>query len=775
MRVNPEGSKNAKVAIVGEAPGSQEDKTGKPFVGASGSLLFDVLGKYGILRRHCYITNVLKTRPPKNNFGVYYEDSKHTRAKTTLLEARDEVRRELREVNPNVTITLGSEALKAVTGKTKISDWRGSIIIVPEIGKVVPTYHPAAILRQWDNRGIFAFDLERAVTMAGSPSYTPPSPEVTICETLEDVRVWTDYLKRYPRLAFDIELYFTRISCISFCGEPGKAVVIPLLKGQSHYWNSIEREEVISKVGEVLTCDAEKIGQNATFDVTTIAALWGIDTRNFLWDTMIMHHLCYPFYPKSLNFLCSIFTNYGCYWDKVDYSKGGSQTLWHYNGMDSIVSFECLDPLVKELEEKGMLDYYRRYLQPLILPIAQMQNRGILVDKSKQGSINNELEKQLEEIRNEITAIVGREINPSSPKQVKELLYDEMKLPKRTKDGRVTTGVDAIYSLLTKFPDKKVLSLIADFRSTRTVMSNHVKMRTDKDGRARCSFNIAKAYTGRLASSRSIFGSGTNFQNFPREEKGGVRDMIIADPGFVLVEADLKQADARFVALASGCDALLNAFASGEDVHRRMASEMFGIPIDSITPHERFLGKKNIHASNYGMRSKQFALECAKGGHPISEIEAGKAQNAYLNRCWEIRVWQNRVWDQLCSTRTVATHWGRSVTFLGRLDKPFNQTHRNALALYPQGSVAELINLGFLRLQAIAKDYIYPLLQVHDSFIWECRESDLERVFEDVVTSWNIPIVVGGVKMVIPIDVKIGPSLGQLKEVDIKCEGVITG
>jgi uracil-DNA glycosylase family 4 len=152
-RVPGIGPLDAKIVIVGEAPGADEDTRGEPFVGGSGQLLNRMLNNVGLDRSQIYITNVVKHRPNNNNFEYFYEDPACRQPSQFLRESIIETISEIQRINPNVVIPLGNESLRALVGKFSISSWRGSILSSP-VGKCVPTLHPAYVLRQYESKPI---------------------------------------------------------------------------------------------------------------------------------------------------------------------------------------------------------------------------------------------------------------------------------------------------------------------------------------------------------------------------------------------------------------------------------------------------------------------------------------------------------------------------------------------------------------------------------------------------------------------------------------------
>ena len=230
-QVPGEGPRNSpRIAIVGEAPGEEEASVGRPFVGASGRLLDGMLAHVGIMRNNCYVTNTVKLRPPKNDFGTLYEDSKRNRPTPILTQWWEHLRDEIRSVNPNLILCIGGEALRAVAGKRGIEKWRGSLI-PSDIGpKCVATYHSANVLRFMHLRAVSELDLQKALRHSSSPSHTLVVHNLYLDKSAS---WYVSRLRRIKRekipVAFDIETCGKWTRCIGFAWSSREGMSIPLV------------------------------------------------------------------------------------------------------------------------------------------------------------------------------------------------------------------------------------------------------------------------------------------------------------------------------------------------------------------------------------------------------------------------------------------------------------------------------------------------------------------------------------------------------------------
>jgi len=317
------GPSKARIMLLGEAPGKDEELTGITFVGYSGQELDRMLEEAGISRSECYLTNVLWTRPPDNKlqekFCVKKKECGHQLPPLSqgrylhpdLLPELDRLRQEILSVQPNLIVALGNTALWATLGVSGITKLRGTVALSPYgYGKVLPTYHPAA-LRDWSLRPIIVADLMKARRESLFPEIRRPARFVHINPTIEEVRAWAPTAKSARLLSIDTETRQKLISCISFSADPDHAFVIPFLawrKPNHSYWSVEEEVEVRKIMQSVLASPVPKLFQNGLYDIQYLLRerfkLWNISE-----DTMLIQHALYPEMPKSLGFLGSIHTN----------------------------------------------------------------------------------------------------------------------------------------------------------------------------------------------------------------------------------------------------------------------------------------------------------------------------------------------------------------------------------------------------------------------------------------------------------------------------------
>lgn len=352
------GPHNARIVFVGEAFGESEDLLRKPFVGESGKELWRMLGEawpsvapelhaaassqhqYGLAwvrPREAWLeaarvlfTNVLAFRPPGNKFEALccskkelphdYQYGPVDRGLYLRPEYCGELVRlasEIARCRPNLVVLLGNKACWAVLGATNIGSIRGTVgrgASEFDSVKVLPTYHPASILRNWSNRPVVVADLMKALREGATPELIRPSRRIIIDPTLDEIAQWTSSILASPPpfLAVDTETEAGQIKCIGFAPSRSEALVIPFMDrerpGGSYWPSTYEEERAWRLVEDLLTSSIPKIWQNGLYDLQ-YCLRHGIRPRANIEDTMLLHHSIYPEMNKGLGFLGSIYSN----------------------------------------------------------------------------------------------------------------------------------------------------------------------------------------------------------------------------------------------------------------------------------------------------------------------------------------------------------------------------------------------------------------------------------------------------------------------------------
>lgn len=379
--VNGDGPAPANVMIVGEAPGTNEILKGKPFVGEAGMELDRMLAEVGWTRSQIFVTNVVRTQPPGNDFEYFIPKTKkeitplHSsvfrgfRCRPEVPLGYELLKKEITLVRPNLILALGNVPLWALTGVNSphegIGKWRGSELsqtaadllewVEDSPPKVIPTYHPAGILRNWAWRGSALEDLRRAVRNVDSRAYWKPAWKFILHPSFSQaVETLNDLIQRCEAcptlLSFDIETRKGHIACAGLAWTRDEAICLPFMStsSRSGYWSEVEEEEII-RLLRLLLChrNARVIGQNLLYDSQYTYRHW-LFVPKVHFDTMIAHHTSFSGLLKKLDYQASIYCRQYKYWkdDGKNWDpKMGETQLWFYNCEDAVRTFEIAEVL----------------------------------------------------------------------------------------------------------------------------------------------------------------------------------------------------------------------------------------------------------------------------------------------------------------------------------------------------------------------------------------------------------------------------------------------
>ena len=389
-------------------------------------------------------------------------------------------------------------------------------------------------------------------------------------------------------------------------------------------------------------------------------------------------------------------------------------------------ALELMAPMRAKLAENGAEKLYFDIELPLCQVLAEMERAGFLVDRKALADFGESLTAGIDALQRGIWELAGHEFNINSPKQLGEVLFDELMLRagKKTKTGW-STNADILEKLIGKHP---IIGDILEYRMLTKLKSTYadglLKV-ISTDGRIHTNFRMTVTATGRLSSTEP------NLQNIPvRRELGAqIRRMFVAAPGCVLVDADYSQIELRLLAHISGDETMQNAFKSGEDIHAVTASQVFGLPLAEVTPAQRSSAKAVNFGIVYGISAFSLAQDIK-----VSPAEARAYIDAYMQKYHGVREYMDRVIAEAKERGYVETLFGRRRPVPELKASNFNTRsfgERVARNMPIQGTAADIIKLAMVnvrrRLRAEGLE-ARLILQVHDELIAECPEREAERV-----------------------------------------------
>lgn len=779
--VPPSGPLDAKIAIVGEAPGKWEVIEGAPFVGKAGEVLEACLHGAGLLRAEVYITNVVKVRPGQddNDISPYFTGKGFTDLGKTWVER---LREELAALPANVFVPMGNTALFALTGQLGITKRRGSVYpctIIPG-RKVIPTIHPAATLyaeRNFFDRYLITEDFKKVAQHQNTRELKLRQRNLIIRPSIEQALFFLHDARQKKYVAFDIETVSDQVSCIAFATSPSEAMSITpgdyTVERAATLWRAVE--DILSD--ETVT----KGGQNLIFDIQFLFESLGILTHGPLQDTMIAHHVLYPDLRKGLDVLTSIYTNEPYYkdegkiWSPKFVGHAGADSFRLYNAKDAVVIPEIWPQLEADMRGDGHLATYQHFIE-LFPSLIYMSTRGVRTDEEVRLSIKSQLEEELKKLQAELNTLAGRELNANSPKQLMLYFYIERGIDpflSRT-TGKPTTDDKAMVRLARGTKSRKPIpeaSLVQRIRHAQKLLGTYVDIKLDADRRLRGAMNPVGTVNTRISSSKTIRDTGLNMQNVPRF----IRKIVIPDDGRVFIIPDKVQGEWVIVAYICGDGRMMHIVENNLDAHIETAKFITGLPEeyikleakavedsrdpafilaqrnaladafpqynqrnlaanypDSYFPRTyscRAIGKHSNHGLNYKMGAFRFSEE-----YEVDMDEAERVVSAYPITYPGIKTgfWEY-VEGCISKNRTLVDLYGRKRVFLGEAGPDLI---KDALDFMPQSTLARLTQRGQIKIYNDKSPFMQDvelLNNMHDGLLLQMPYDNIETMAQAII------------------------------------------
>jgi len=561
---------------------------------------------------------------------------------------------------------------------------------------------------------------------------------------------WIKILEDKTVIAIDTETSSlnpleTDLIGISFSYAQNKACYIPL----GHKEKSLKKEIVLKKIKPLLEDPSiKKVGQNIKFDFIVLKQN-GVEIKSIEDTMLISYTLDAGKNRHNMDTLSEIHLGHktisfkelvGTGKNKLKFSDIELSKATEYAAEDADVTLRLYENLKERLDEEKLNKIYEYFEKPMVKLLSKLEFNGIKVDASHLKKLSARFEKKLKKIEKEIYALAGREFNIGSPKQLGEIIYNELKIAKlkKTKKGSLATNANVLEELA--FTGHKFPNLILEWRQVSKLKNTYSDALQDhissKTKRVHTSFLLAATNTGRLASS------DPNLQNIPIKSEDGkeIRKAFIADKGNILISADYNQIEMRILADIADVKALKKAFKNEEDIHSLTASQVFNVPINKVNEDLRRKAKAINFGIIYGITQYGLAKQISVSNH-----EALDFINAYFKRFPEIKDYMNST-IKSCRTRGYVNNiFGRRIHLSGINDKNFSIRsfqERAAINAPIQGSAADIIRLAMIKLDEITetnkKFKAKMLLQIHDELIFECSKDDktyVQNIIKEAMTS----------------------------------------
>ncbi len=508
----------------------------------------------------------------------------------------------------------------------------------------------------------------------------------------------------------------------------------------------------------------EKVGHNLKFDLAVL--LWnGIRVGGEMFDTMLAHTLVDPDRKHQMDQISEAYLGYspvsiesliGAKADKsgqlsmLDIVEEKSEEIAEYAAEDADVTWQLAEILRGKLKQSGQEKVFYDIECPLTQVLVAVEAEGITVDTKVLGKIGKELEKQIAILREGISAAAGREFNLNSPKQLGEVLFDELKLlekPKKTKTGQYKTDEKVLSALAA---DHQIVSDILEYREAAKLKNTYVDTLPEaiflKTGRVHTTFLQMMTATGRLASNNP------NLQNIPiRTEQGrAIRGAFVArDEDHLLLSADYSQIELRVMASLSGDPAMSEAFKEGQDIHTATAARVYGVGLEDVDGEMRRTAKMVNFGIIYGISA--FGLSQRLG---IARREASEIIEEYLKQYAGVKAFMDKTIESARELGYVETVSGRRRYLPGINERNAmvrSATERTAINTPIQGTAADMIKLAMVKVASVLKERQLKtrmVLQVHDELVFDLsidEESEVRELVEACMKNalpLDVPIVV---------------------------------
>jgi uracil-DNA glycosylase family 4 len=753
--------KTAIIAMVGEAPSDIELLKGEPFVGPAGSQLNRICAAIRLPRYQIYLTNACKAKLPDNNSNKLWTSKGYRHPDWKELQSR--LIDELAAFPGKLILLLGETAMRLLIDNPRfdsIGKYRGSFYLAEQFphlkeklaGKIIGfSYHPAFTLPYQQPIHFYTMiaDFSKALRIIENPKLLDDNTLIKIHPSLDEIIRFYALIKTKDVVAFDIESTPEFITCFALAVYHEDKILstsIPLMNNQGNYWSTEEEIKIWQGLAEILASSSiKKVCQNGMFDLMFTLRTMSIKTDNFYFDTMLAQHRVYTELPKGLDYLTSTYTYYPYYKDEGKQShlkviKDWPQ-YWTYNAKDAAYLLPITDALIKEVEEFNSTETMN-YMMDLHKPLMEMEFNGILTNKAGIIKTCKEYEEEISVMQKELNTLVGKEINPNSSKQMIAYFYGicMIKPYVNRKTGNATCNTVALHRIAKKgVKGSKEAKLIIKIRKYQKLLSTYFTVPVDADNRLRCSHKITGTVSGRIATERTFFGTGSNLQNIPYLFK----QHLIADTDWILCECDLAKAEAHVVAFLTQDANMIEAFESDIDVHSFNASKIFNVSIEEVLEEAktkkvdqkstmRYMGKRVVHASNYGMGPQTFSDNLSTEDIFLSQSECKKLLDSYQDRFPGLKRWHKLIEEEVQQSRVLYNLFGSARKFLGIMNAAL---FRNAYSYKPQSTVAELLNRGLVKCTndpRLGKDGfdIRMLTTVHDSFLFQFHKSKIPNLLQ---------------------------------------------
>ena len=564
-----------------------------------------------------------------------------------------------------------------------------------------------------------------------------------LIETEEDAKLLCDKLLTFDTICLDtettsIDAIRAKLVGLSFSVKKGEAWYVAVPRETEAAQHIVQIFSSIYENDKIL-----KVGQNLKYDLTVLAN-YGIQLKAPLFDTMLAHYLVQPELRHNMDYLAEIYLNYQTiHIDTLIGPKGKNQKnmadlapadICDYACEDADITLQLMEPLKAEMEKNQLTRVFHEIEMPLMPVLAQMERNGVRLDTEALSETGEQFRQRMQQLETEIYELAGHPFTITSPRQVGEVLFDELKLnekAKKTKSGQYSTGEEVLEAIKHKHP---IIEKILAHRALKKLISTYIdalpKLINPATGRIHTSFNQAVTATGRLSSSNP------NLQNIPVRGDDGreIRKAFVPEPGCIFFSADYSQIELRIMAHLSADEHLVNDFRCGRDIHAATASRIFHKPIEEVSRDERRKAKTANFGIIYGISAFGLAERME-----VSRTEAKELITNYFDTYPRVKEYMQTSVERARELGYIVTEFGRrrylpDITSRNAVVRGYAE--RNAVNAPIQGTAADIIKIAMVRIaQRFEAEGIQSkmILQVHDELNFSVLPEEFERVKNIVI------------------------------------------
>lgn len=592
-----------------------------------------------------------------------------------------------------------------------------------------------------------------------------------LVRTESDFKKFLTELKKQKEFVFDTETTSldplkAKLLGISFSWKKHEAYYVPV--------NHTKGKKFIEELRQLFTDSrVKKNGHNLKFDIAVLETA-GIKIKGIYFDSMIASYVLNPgTRGHSLDNLSFVELGHQMIPIETLIGKGTSQIsmeqvplekLYEYACEDADITWQLIQKLKPRLKKKTLDKLFHTIEMPLVKVLAKMERNGVKIDVKFLDKMGKELEKKIVELEKRIQKIAGVAFNVNSPIQLKEVLFEKLKISsfdiRKTKTGLFSTASSELEKLKDNHP---IVPLIIKHRELSKLKNTYLdaipKLVDPKTSRVHTSYNQTITSTGRLSSS------DPNLQNIPiRTELGEkIRHAFIADNGYMFISADYSQIELRIVASLSNDKKMIEIFKRGEDIHKATAAAINKLPLQKVTKEMRYAAKEVNFGILYGMGA--YGLSRRTG---ITVSEAQRFIDSYFSTFSGVKAYIEKTLDEARKKGYVKTLFGR-IRYIPEIHSGIFQVRsaaeRMAINMPIQGTAADLIKIAMINIdkhleEKYKPEYSKMILQVHDELVFEVREDLVDEVSEMVKTDMEMAGA-GRIKVPIKVDIRISKSWGE--------------